>query len=246
MMKPEKLDLVSEWDKTFPKSKSVNHKKVTFVNRYGITLAVDMYTPKNEQKKFPALAVCGPFGAVKEQCSGLYAQTMAERGYLTIAFEPSFTGESGGQPRYMASSDINTEDFMAAVDFLSVQDNVDSDKIGIIGIPRPFQSLSSIITRTNVRVNSIISGRASTASVATLAKNGVGRSGFTCRAASKSGEYPHRKNRAFRLTAETLCFHFWDSPKPLFTSIFDNRHRTSVRWCKRRWYLQSALPDRRP
>ena len=111
MMKPEKLDLVSEWDKTFPKSKSVNHKKVTFVNRYGITLAADMYTPKNEQKKFPALAVCGPFGAVKE-C----------------------TGESGGQPRYMASPDINTEDFMAAVDFLSVQDNVDTDKIGIIGI----------------------------------------------------------------------------------------------------------------
>ena len=134
MMKPEKLDLVSEWDKTFPKSKSVNHKKVTFVNRYGITLAADMYTPKNEQKKFPALAVCGPFGAVKEQCSGLYAQTMAERGYLTIAFDPSFTGESGGQPRHMASPDINTEDFMAAIDFLSVQDNVDTDKIGIIGI----------------------------------------------------------------------------------------------------------------
>lgn len=134
MMKPEKLDLVSEWDKTFPKSKSVNHKKVTFVNRYGITLAADMYTPKNAQKKFPALAVCGPFGSVKEQCSGLYAQTMAERGYLTIAFDPSFTGESGGQPRYMASPDINTEDFMAAVDFLSVQDNVDTDKIGIIGI----------------------------------------------------------------------------------------------------------------
>lgn len=107
---------------------------MTFINRYGITLAADMYTPKNAKGELPAIAVSGPFGAVKEQCSGLYAQTMAERGYLTIAFDPSFTGESGGQPRYMASPDINTEDFMAAVDFLSVQDNVDAEKIGIIGI----------------------------------------------------------------------------------------------------------------
>ena len=134
MMKTEELKLVAEWDKTFPKSDKVDHKKVTFINRYGITLAADMYTPKNEEGKLPAIAVSGPFGAVKEQCSGLYAQTMAERGYLTIAFDPSFTGESGGQPRYMASPDINTEDFMAAVDFLSVQDNVDAEKIGIIGI----------------------------------------------------------------------------------------------------------------
>lgn len=134
MMKTEELKLVTEWDKTFPKSDKVNHKKVTFINRYGITLAADMYTPKNAEGKLPAIAVSGPFGAVKEQCSGLYAQTMAERGYLTIAFDPSFTGESGGQPRYMASPDINTEDFMAAVDFLSVQDNVDAEKIGIIGI----------------------------------------------------------------------------------------------------------------
>ena len=134
MMKTEELKLVAEWDKTFPKSDKVNHKKVTFINRYGITLAADMYTPKNAEGKLPAIAVSGPFGAVKEQCSGLYAQTMAERGYLTIAFDPSFTGESGGQPRYMASPDINTEDFMAAVDFLSVQDNVDAEKIGIIGI----------------------------------------------------------------------------------------------------------------
>ena len=134
MMKTEELKLVAEWDKTFPKSYKVDHKKVTFINRYGITLAADMYTPKNEEGKLPAIAVSGPFGAVKEQCSGLYAQTMAERGYLTIAFDPSFTGESGGQPRYMASPDINTEDFMAAVDFLSVQDNVDAEKIGIIGI----------------------------------------------------------------------------------------------------------------
>ena len=134
MMKTEKLKLVAEWDKTFPKSDKVDHKKVTFINRYGITLAADMYTPKNAEDKLPAIAVSGPFGAVKEQCSGLYAQTMAERGYLTIAFDPSFTGESGGQPRYMASPDINTEDFMAAVDFLSVQDNVDAEKIGIIGI----------------------------------------------------------------------------------------------------------------
>lgn len=133
-MKTEELKMVSEWDKTFPKSEKVDHKKITFVNRYGITLAADMYTPKNAEGKLPAIAVSGPFGAVKEQCSGLYAQTMAERGFLTIAFDPSFTGESGGLPRYMASPDINTEDFMAAVDFLSVQDNVDADKIGIIGI----------------------------------------------------------------------------------------------------------------
>ena len=120
MLKTEKLKLVSEWDKTFPQSEKVDHKKVTFVNRYGITLAADLYKPKNASGKYPAIAVSGPFGAVKEQCSGLYAQTMAERGYLTIAFDPSFTGESGGNPRFMASPDINTEDFMAAVDFLSV------------------------------------------------------------------------------------------------------------------------------
>ena len=130
----EELKLVKTWDKTFPKSDKVNHKKVTFHNRYGITLAADMYTPKKVKGKLPAIAVCGPFGAVKEQCSGLYAQKMAEYGYLTIAFDPSFTGESGGTPRYMASPDINTEDFMAAVDFLSIQENVDADKIGIIGI----------------------------------------------------------------------------------------------------------------
>jgi hypothetical protein len=133
-MKAENLTLTQDWDKTFPKSGKVNHKKVTFVNRYGITLAADMYTPKNAAGKLAAIAVCGPFGAVKEQASGLYAQTMAERGFLTIAFDPSYTGESGGLPRYMASPDINTEDFQAAVDFLSVQDNVDLEKIGIIGI----------------------------------------------------------------------------------------------------------------
>lgn len=130
----EKLNLVEEWDKTFPKSEKVNHKKVTFHNRYGITLAADLYEPKDYQGKLAAIAVCGPFGAVKEQASGLYAQIMAERGFLTIAFDPSYTGESGGTPRYMASPDINTEDFQAAVDFLSVQENVDSEKIGIIGI----------------------------------------------------------------------------------------------------------------
>ena len=134
MMKTEELKLVTVWDKTFPQSDKVDHKKVTFVNRYGITLAADMYIPKGTAGKLSAIAVSGPFGAVKEQCSGLYAQIMAERGYLTIAFDPSFTGESGGNPRYMASPDINTEDFMAAVDFLSVQDNVDAEKIGIIGI----------------------------------------------------------------------------------------------------------------
>ncbi|WP_334117601.1 alpha/beta hydrolase [Ligilactobacillus sp.] len=133
-MKPEKLNLVSEWDKTFEKSDKVDHQKTTFVNRYGITLAADMYIPKNHGAKMPALAVCGPFGAVKEQCSGLYAQQMAEKGYLTIAFDPSYTGESGGFPRYIASPDINTEDFMAAVDFLSNRDDVDYERIGIIGI----------------------------------------------------------------------------------------------------------------
>lgn len=128
------LNLTAEWDKTFPQSDKVNHKKVTFHNRYGITLAADLYTPKNAAGKLPAIAVCGPFGAVKEQCSGLYAQTLAEQGFLTLAFDPSFTGESGGQPRYMASPDINTEDFSAAVDFLSVQENADADRIGILGI----------------------------------------------------------------------------------------------------------------
>lgn len=130
----EKLNLVQEWDKTFPKSSKVEHRKVTFHNRYGITLAADLYVPRNAEGKLPAIAVCGPFGAVKEQVSGLYAQAMAEKGFLTIAFDPSFTGESGGSPRYVASPDINTEDFQAAVDFLSVQDNVDSERIGIIGI----------------------------------------------------------------------------------------------------------------
>ena len=130
----EKLNLTQEWDKTFEKSDKVNHSKVTFHNRYGITLAADMYTPKTAEGKLPAIAVCGPFGAVKEQAAGFYAQTMAEKGYLTIAFDPSFTGESGGQPRYTASPDINTEDFQASVDFLSVQDNVDPERIGIIGI----------------------------------------------------------------------------------------------------------------
>lgn len=133
-MKTEELKLVTTWDKTFPKSEKVDHRKITFMNRYGITLVADMYIPKNAEGPFPAIAVSGPFGAVKEQCSGLYAQIMAERGFLTIAFDPSFTGESGGLPRYMASPDINTEDFMASVDFLSVQDNVDAEKIGIIGI----------------------------------------------------------------------------------------------------------------
>lgn len=130
----EELKITQEWDKTFPKSDKVDHKKVTFCNRYGITLAADMYTPKTAGGKLPAIAVSGPFGAVKEQASGLYAQTMAERRFLTIAFDPSFTGESGGKPRYMASPDINTEDFQAAVDFLSVQENVDPEKIAIIGI----------------------------------------------------------------------------------------------------------------
>lgn len=133
-MENEKLELTQEWDKTFPQSDAVDHEKVTFRNRYGITLAADLYRPKNGAAPYSAIAVCGPFGAVKEQASGLYAQTMAERGYLTIAFDPSFTGESGGAPRYMASPDINTEDFCAAVDYLSCRDDVDAERIGIIGI----------------------------------------------------------------------------------------------------------------
>ncbi len=133
-MKNEVLSLTQEWDKTFPKSDKVDHSKVTFHNRYGITLAADLYRPLNASGKLPAIAVCGPFGAVKEQCSGLYAQTLAERGFLTIAFDPSFTGESGGTPRYVASPDINTEDFCAAVDYLSIREDVDPDKIGILGI----------------------------------------------------------------------------------------------------------------
>ena len=130
----EQLNLTTDWDKVFPRSDKVDHSKVTFHNRYGITLAADLYIPKGASGRLPAIAVCGPFGAVKEQSSGLYAQTMAEFGFLTLAFDPSFTGESGGQPRYVASPDINTEDFCAAVDFLSVQDNVDPERIGIIGI----------------------------------------------------------------------------------------------------------------
>ena len=130
----EKLNLTDVWDKTFPKYDDVEHQKVTFVNRFGITLAADMYMPKNHQGKFKALAVSGPFGAVKEQVSGRYAQEMARRGFLTIAFDPSFTGESGGYPRNMCSPDINTEDFQAAIDFLSSLGEVDSEHLGIIGI----------------------------------------------------------------------------------------------------------------
>lgn len=130
----EKLVLTQEWDKSFPQSDKVEHSKVTFHNRYGITLAADIYKPKDAEGRLAAIAVCGPFGAVKEQAAGLYAQTMAERGFLTMAFDPSFTGESGGQPRYMASPDINTEDFQAAVDYLSLREDVDPEKIGIIGI----------------------------------------------------------------------------------------------------------------
>ena len=130
----ENPEMTNEWDKVFPKSDNVIHRKVTFKNRYGITLAADMYAPKNAGGKLPAIAVSGPFGAVKEQSSGLYAQTMAERGFLTVAFDPSYTGESGGHPRNVASPDINTEDFCAAVDFLATLDNADPERIGIIGI----------------------------------------------------------------------------------------------------------------
>ena len=134
MFKEEKLNLCKEWDKTFAKSNNVNHRKVSFHNRYGITLAADLYEPKDKKGRLPAIAISGPFGAVKEQSSGLYAQKIAEYGFLTLAFDPSFTGESGGNPRNVASPDINTEDFCAAVDFLSVQDNADAERIGILGI----------------------------------------------------------------------------------------------------------------
>ncbi|MDE7344347.1 MAG: alpha/beta hydrolase [Alistipes sp.] len=130
----ETLHLTNEWDKTFPQSDKVSHSKATFANRYGIALAADVYVPKDAAGRLPAIAVCGPVGAVKEQCSGLYARTLAERGFLTLAFDPSFTGESGGEPRYVASPDINTEDFSAAVDFLATHDRVDSERIGIVGI----------------------------------------------------------------------------------------------------------------
>ncbi len=130
----EKLQLTETWDKTFPQSGRVSHSKVVFANRYGIALAADLYVPKDASGRLPAIAVCGPFGAVKEQCSGLYAQTLAERGFLTLAFDPSFTGESGGQPRYVASPDINTEDFSAAVDYLSTREDADPGRIGIVGI----------------------------------------------------------------------------------------------------------------
>ena len=130
----ENLKITNEWDKIFKLSDKVTHKKVTFHNRFGITLVGDLYEPKEQKGKLSAIAVCGPFGAVKEQSSGLYAMTMAERGFVTIAFDPSFTGESGGQPRYLNSPDINTDDFCAAVDFLSLKENVDPEKIGIIGI----------------------------------------------------------------------------------------------------------------
>ena len=130
----QKLELTQEWDKVFPLSEKVNHKKVTFETQYGLTLAADLYTPKDAEGKLPAIAVSGPFGATKEQSSGLYAMRMAERGFVTLAFDPSYTGESSGEPRRTASPDINTEDFMAAVDFLSRQENVDAEKIGVIGI----------------------------------------------------------------------------------------------------------------
>ena len=130
----KEINLVQDWDNTFPKSEKVKHEKVTFKTQYGLTLAADLYIPKNAEEKLPAIAVSGPFGAVKEQCSGLYAQTMAERGFITIAFDPSFTGESSGEPRRTASPDINTEDFLAAVDYLSMRDDVDAGRIGIIGI----------------------------------------------------------------------------------------------------------------
>jgi fermentation-respiration switch protein FrsA (DUF1100 family) len=134
MAMAEKLEITNDWDKVFKLSEKVNHKKITFHNRFGITLVGDLYEPKEQTGKLPAIAVCGPFGAVKEQASGLYAMNMAERGFVSLAFDPSFTGESGGQPRYLNSPDINTDDFSSAVDYLSLKENVDPEKIGVIGI----------------------------------------------------------------------------------------------------------------
>ena len=133
-MEEQSISMTQEWDKTFPLSDKVNHEKVSFKTQYGFTLAADLYIPKNANGKMKAIAVSGPFGAIKEQCSGLYAMTMAERGFITLAFDPSFTGESSGEPRRTASPDINTEDFLAAVDYLSMREDVDAEKIGIIGI----------------------------------------------------------------------------------------------------------------
>jgi len=145
-----------QWDRKFPKSDKVTHKKVSFQNRYGVTLAGDLYIPKNSSnQKLPALAVSGPFGAVKEQSSGLYAQTMAERGYVTIAFDPSYTGESGGTPRNLASPEINTEDFSAAVDFLGLQGNVDRNRIGIIGICG-FGGMALNATAVDKRIKAVV------------------------------------------------------------------------------------------
>lgn len=128
------MNLTQEWDKVFPQSDKVIHGKITFHNRYGVTLAADLYVPENAEGRLPAIAMSGPYGAVKEQVSGLYAQTLAERGFITIAFDPSFTGESGGQPRAVSSPDINTEDFSAAVDYLSTREDVDPERIGILGV----------------------------------------------------------------------------------------------------------------
>ena len=150
----ETLTLIQEWDKTFPKSDKVEHSKVTFHNRYGITLAADVYKPGGAEGRLAAIAVCGPFGAVKEQASGLYAQAMAERGFLTMAFDPSFTGDSGGQPRYMASPDINTEDFQAAVDYLSLREDVDAEKIGICGWGGMALNAAALVTRIKATVAS--------------------------------------------------------------------------------------------
>lgn len=147
--------LAEEWDKTFPKSNKVKHQKVTFNNRYGITLVADLYEPLESSGALAALAISGPYGAVKEQASGLYAQTMAERGFITLAFDPSYTGESGGEPRHVASPDINTEDFSAAVDFLGLQGNVDRERIGIIGICG-FGGMALNATAVDKRIKAVV------------------------------------------------------------------------------------------
>ena len=245
----EKLNLVEEWDKTFPQSDKVNHRKITFHNRYGITLAADLYEPKKAESKLPAIAVCGPFGAVKEQSSGLYAQTMAERGFLTIAFDPSFTGESGGSPRYVASPDINTEDFQAAVDFLSVQDNVDPEKIGIIGIcgwGGMALNAAAIDTRIKATVASTM-----------YDMTRVNAKGYFDAEDSENAQYEKRKARNVQRTADYRSGEYaraggvvdpLPEDAPFFVKDYYDYYKTSRGYHKRSlnsndgWNVTSSLP----
>lgn len=196
----KRLNLTEEWDKTFPKSEKVDHAKVTFHNRYGITLAADLYVPRDVEGKFPAIAVSGPFGAVKEQASGLYAQTLAERGFLVLAFDPSYTGESGGEPRYVASPDINTEDFCAAVDYLATRDEVDENRIGILGIcgfggfalnaAAIDTRIKATVASTMYDMSRVTANGSSTGRTPTRATNSAGNSTHNARKITKTERMP--------------------------------------------------------